>query len=256
MRGDFEVLLFNIIQWICGSLPWEKNLKDPSAVQQQKEKAFKDVQKFLKECFTSEIPSAVSQFMSLLATLKYNETPNYNKFRDILVKGLQKLNHTPTGKLEFIAKNTEKLPSTPKKTKTTITEEKGAIKKTKSTPAKASTPAKLTRTPKGKRIVALANDSLNSSIDSIVLNEKCMSGRDMRRQLLENIDGDAEYEVQIKKRKIRTPGYSESPAKTPVKRSRRKVQDVSITDSEPEVQQIIYTVKYFNYYNTHSSFYL
>lgn len=240
MRGDFEVLLFNIIQWICGSLPWEKNLKDPSAVQQQKEKAFNNVQKFLKECFTSEVPGPVSQFMTLLASLKYNEVPNYNKFREILVKGLQKLNHIPTGKLEFAtAKKQEKPPSTPKKTKTATANDKGAVKKIKSTPAKASTPAKsteTTKTPRGKRNAALASDALNASIDSIVLDEKCMSGKDMRRQLLENIDGDAEYEVQIKKRKIK-PNTSniESPSKPPVKRSRKKIIDVSLTDSEPEV---------------------
>lgn len=239
MRGDLEVLLYNIIQWICGTLPWEKNLKEPSGVQQQKEKAFNNVQKFLKECFTSEVPQPVSQFMTLLATLKYNDIPNYDKFREILVKGLQKLNHTPTGKLEFSTKKLEKPPSTPKKAKNSATEEKGSVKKVKCTPAKASTPAKVTNTPKtprGKQTVALADDSLNTSIDSIILDEKCMKGKDMRRQLLENIDGDADYVVQIKKRKIKaTTSSSESPAKPPAKRSRKKVLDESITDSEPEV---------------------
>ena len=241
MRGDFEILLYNMIQWLCSSLPWEANLKDPSPVQQQKEKAFNNVQKFLKECFkTSEVPSPISQFMTLLASLKYNDTPNYNKFKDILAKGLDKLGHTPSGKLEFSNKNANKSVTTPKKKKETkapaAAEKKETPKKTKPTPTAKS--------PRGKRNMALLDDTLNNSIDSVVLDERCMSGRDMRRQLLDNIDGDAEYVVQIKKRKTKTspPSNGNTPTKPPAKRGRKKIEkpaDSSITDSEPEVKYYI-----------------
>ncbi|OXU30319.1 hypothetical protein TSAR_014916 [Trichomalopsis sarcophagae] len=237
MRGDFEILLYNMIQWICGALPWEKNLKDPGPVHQQKEKAFNNVQTFLKECFkTSEIPTPISQFMTLLASIKFNETPNYNKFRDILVKGLQKLNHTPTGKLEFSTKKVDKLPSTPKRTKASAAETKGSAKKSKPEPKAKPVPA--AKSPRGKRNILPLNESLNSSIDSVVLNEKCINGRDMRRQLA-NIDCDAEYEVQIKKRKTKTsPKDSATPTKPPAKRGRKKIiqpEDLSGSDSEPEI---------------------
>lgn len=236
MRSDFEILLYNMIQWLCSYLPWEKNLKDPSSVQQQKERAFNNVQKFLKECFiTREVPAPINQFMSLLASLKYNEAPNYNKFRDILSKGLQKMNHTTIGKLEFTKKKcdkTDKPLSTPKKSKISAVESKGSAKKAKSTPAAKS--------PRGKRNMTPTNDSLNTSIDSVVLDEKCMSGRDMRRQLLANIDGDAEYEVQIKKRKTKANASNGMTLTKPTARTgRRKVErqvDTSITDSEPEVK--------------------
>lgn len=244
MRGDFEILLYNMIQWVCGTLPWEKNLKDPGPVQLQKEKAFNNVQTFLKECFkTSEVPTPISQFMSSLASIKFNETPNYNKFRDILVKGLQKLDHTPTGKLEFSTKKVDKLPLTPKRIKTSAAESKGSTKKSKTEPR--TKPVPLAKSPRGKRNVRSLNESLNSSIDSVVLNEKCINGRDMRRQLA-NIDIDAEYEVQIKKRKTKnSPKDIETPTKPPAKRGRKKIiksEDLSGSDSEPEVKLFHYSI--------------
>ncbi|KAJ8670481.1 hypothetical protein QAD02_001740 [Eretmocerus hayati] len=265
MRGDLEILLYNMIQWLCGSLPWEKNLKDPQLVHQQKEKALNNVQTFLKDCFSPvEVPAPISQFTTSLASMKYNETPNYSKFREILTKGLQKLDDTPTGKLEFSTKkaNVQSV-STPKKTKASAAGDKTPAKKIKSsavgdkTPAKAIKPAtpakaksKVNSTPlkdspappaknhRLKQISTPLNDSLNNSIDSVILDEKCMSGRDMRRKLLANIDGDAEYEVQIKKRKMKI-SQPETPTKPVAKRGRKKMEvvnlDSSVTDSEPEV---------------------
>jgi hypothetical protein len=231
MRGDFEILLYNMIQWLCGSLPWEKNLKDLSSVQQQKEKAFNNVQKFLKTCFISEPPAPIYQFMSLLASMKFNEIPNYNKYRDILVKGLQKLNYTLNSKLEFSFKITDKPPSTPKKTKSNIVENKNSNKKPKLD--------LLTKNARGKQNLTPVNVSLNSSIDSVILDEKCISGKDIRKQLLATIDGDAEYEIQIKKRKTKINQNNDEKTLKPVSKKRRrkltKQEDTSITDSEPEV---------------------
>lgn len=249
MRGDIEILLYNIVQWLCGTIPWEKNLNDPSWVQQQKESAFKNTKKFLQECFkTSEIPAAVSEFTTLLASMKYNDTPQYDKFRDILVKGLKKLNHVPTGKLEFSAKKIEK--GTPRKTTKVATEPPSSAKKSKAAaaPSPAASAVKTpSKSPRGRRNIPSANDSLNDSIDSIVMEERCMSGKDMRRKLLENIDGDAEYYVQIKKRKTKTSASSNgiTPTKPPAKRGRKKVEkpvDLTISDSEPEVKIILCSI--------------
>lgn len=35
-RGDLEILGYNMLQWLCGHLPWEENLKDPESVSRQK----------------------------------------------------------------------------------------------------------------------------------------------------------------------------------------------------------------------------
>ena len=268
MRSDFEILLYNLIQWLCDTLPWMKNLKDPSSVQQQKEKAFSNVPKFLKECFTaSEVPEPISQFMTLLASVKFNETPNYDKFRDILVKGLKKLNHQPSGKLEFSQSSAKpptkskanidneeisvkkpkatpvkskatpvKSKATPVKPKATPIKSRATPSKSKATPAKTLAPSEIS--PRAKRSLSVANDSHNDSIDSIVLDERCMSGKDMRKKLLANIDGDAEYIVQIKKRKTKVSSNAETPESSPARRGRRRILqkiDSSITDSESEV---------------------
>ncbi|XP_014220249.1 serine/threonine-protein kinase VRK1 [Trichogramma pretiosum] len=259
MRSDFEILFYNMVQWLCGTLPWEKNLSNPSLVQQQKNEAFDDNQTFLKKCFGStKVPAPISQFMTLLANLEFNEYPNYKKFREILTQGLQKLNHSTTGKLEFSSKTSGRTVTASKKTKASVdTDDDDASKNTRSTPVRAAsarsraTPSKsipskaisktkTTLTKNSPRIDSvLANDSLNDSVDSVILDERCMSGRDMRRQLLENIDGDAEYVVQIKKRKTKTASkvVATAAATTPTRRGRKKVEKVKddSSDSEPEV---------------------
>jgi vaccinia related kinase len=51
-RGDFEVLLFNLIDWLGGRLPWdeEPQLK-PKIIERMKIKAFSDIPKFLHTTF-------------------------------------------------------------------------------------------------------------------------------------------------------------------------------------------------------------
>ncbi|CAN8000000.1 unnamed protein product, partial [Ixodes hexagonus] len=35
-RDDLEILGYNMLQWLCGALPWEDNLKDVDYVSKQK----------------------------------------------------------------------------------------------------------------------------------------------------------------------------------------------------------------------------
>lgn len=59
-RGDLETLGYNLIQWLCGRLPWEKKdggmsvTTSAEAVQEQKELSLSDVPLFMRECFPSE----------------------------------------------------------------------------------------------------------------------------------------------------------------------------------------------------------
>lgn len=43
MRGDLEILGYNMLQWLVGELPWEKSLKVPKTVQDMKEAFMKNV---------------------------------------------------------------------------------------------------------------------------------------------------------------------------------------------------------------------
>ncbi|XP_071582667.1 serine/threonine-protein kinase VRK1-like [Temnothorax nylanderi] len=99
-RGDIEILSYNIIMWLCGSLPWEK-LLEPATVQKEKEKAFNNIDSFLAKCFHGSVPQAVHKFMTLLASIKFNETPSYEKLKEILIAGIKELNHKPDEKLKL-----------------------------------------------------------------------------------------------------------------------------------------------------------
>lgn len=56
MRGDIEILAYNIIQWVGGELPWEKNklLGTPVKVQQAKDELMSGVDVRLKHCFSNQ----------------------------------------------------------------------------------------------------------------------------------------------------------------------------------------------------------
>lgn len=51
-----EILAYNLIQWLTGSLPWETDLRHPKDVQAQKEKYMSDIPGFLKKTFTKSAP--------------------------------------------------------------------------------------------------------------------------------------------------------------------------------------------------------
>ncbi|XP_033216246.1 serine/threonine-protein kinase VRK1 [Belonocnema kinseyi] len=252
MRGDMEILTYNIIQWLCDSLPWDKNLTDPSAVQKQKESAFSDTKKFLNQCFSASVPAAVTQFTSLLSEMKFNDTPDYEKFKNILIRGLKDLGKTPGGKLEFVGKASVATKATTAATKIKkASNEKKTPIKTKRTPKKVlkdeeEVIVEKRRVPslKLKRLSSEAN-AMNDSME-VVMNNTCISGDDVMKKVLSTIDPGADYEVQIKKKKRVAEQKTETPDQkstrgigTSTKRigkvERKKSRKQSESDSEPEV---------------------
>ncbi|OZC11905.1 hypothetical protein X798_01086 [Onchocerca flexuosa] len=73
-RGDLEILGYNILYWLCGTLPWQKCLQKPEAVMMEKEKFSKELDKNIKRLLQDEYVS----FLSQLFKLAY-ETPYVNK---------------------------------------------------------------------------------------------------------------------------------------------------------------------------------
>jgi vaccinia related kinase len=53
-RGDFEILGYNMLQWMCGRLPWESNLTDPEFVASQKNKYMSNIPALIQECFPAK----------------------------------------------------------------------------------------------------------------------------------------------------------------------------------------------------------
>lgn len=231
MRGDFEILGYNMIQWLCGSLLWEKDLSDSVTVQKQKERAFDNISEFLDKSFHKSVPNTIYKYMTLLASIKFNETPDYEKFKKILTEGLKQLSHKPDGKLEFnsdVNSQNEVIPkSTPQKVKRTVEKNR--------------------RSP---RIQSIKNSSpmknLDDSTVGIVIDKKRGGLKDIKL-VLDEIDSDEEYDIKIIKKAKKIPSsvstYNEkSPVKkNPVKKTSVKSKErinrnrIIESDSEPEV---------------------
>lgn len=108
MRGDMEVLAYNLVHWSGTVLPWEaeKLLANPNKVQESKEKHMKDVGGFMKYCFKKDIPKPIQEYVKYVATLKFDEKPDYQKCRKMFESGLKELGKPNSGDLEFELKKT------------------------------------------------------------------------------------------------------------------------------------------------------
>jgi len=87
-RGDMECLLYVIIEWLGGHLPWdtdeEERLK-PTVIQQQKINAFHNIKDFLKnKAFKDKTyPPVMEVFMTYVSEMEFEEEPDYNHFRNL-----------------------------------------------------------------------------------------------------------------------------------------------------------------------------
>lgn len=100
MRGDLEILGYNLIHWLGGSLPWENVLAQPNKVQEGKEAFMKSVEVAIKKCLP-KCSSSVLQFMKYVAAMKYNDTPDYTKLCKYFEVDLKLLGKSNSGPLQF-----------------------------------------------------------------------------------------------------------------------------------------------------------
>lgn len=123
-RSDLEILGYCMIQWLCGSLPWEDNLKDPNYVRDLKIKSRHNVSDFISKCFsTNDTPHEMIEYMEEVKSLEYNDKPSYQKLRTVLQLGLKSIGSKDDDKLDFfISVNELASKSTKKKTKRKLTE--------------------------------------------------------------------------------------------------------------------------------------
>lgn len=106
MRGDLEILVYNLIQWAGGNLPWKTNnlLGNPLKVQEAKESFMNDIDENIGKCFDkTACPAPILTFIKLVAKLKFDEKPNYESYRKEFLSGLKSLGKTNAGDLEFKA---------------------------------------------------------------------------------------------------------------------------------------------------------
>ncbi|NXD76291.1 VRK2 kinase, partial [Halcyon senegalensis] len=103
-RGDLEILGYCMLQWLCGKLPWEQNLKDPVAVQTAKTKLMDELPDSVMEWDSSGSScSEISKFLACVYGLAYDEKPNYKVLKEILLDGLESSGIHYDGPLEFSA---------------------------------------------------------------------------------------------------------------------------------------------------------
>ncbi|CAD6223112.1 GSCOCG00005400001-RA-CDS [Cotesia congregata] len=100
-RGDMETLGYNILQWLCGKLPWEKedggmrSSCNPEEVHAQKEALLSDIPLFMRKCFPeNKPPAAIMAYMKYIASLDFEAKPNYSYLRSLFNRG-GKIERTP-----------------------------------------------------------------------------------------------------------------------------------------------------------------
>lgn len=102
MRGDMEILAFNLVHWSGATLPWESVLSDPAKVQQLKDKHMQDITGFVKASYNRSPPGPIANYLKTVSELKFNEKPDYNKCRKYFTSALASLGATNMGPLKFI----------------------------------------------------------------------------------------------------------------------------------------------------------
>ncbi|XP_067136447.1 serine/threonine-protein kinase VRK1-like isoform X1 [Centruroides vittatus] len=101
-RGDLEILGYNMLQWLCGSLPWEDNLKNLEYVSQSKQNFIAHIPDSVKRCFSpNSTPAGIEEYFHYVAGLKFDEEPNYKYLQDVLKDGIRKAGSRHDGKLVF-----------------------------------------------------------------------------------------------------------------------------------------------------------
>lgn len=104
MRGDLEILAYNLVNWFGHKLPWEldaKLLATPTKVQALKEAFMSDTAASLAKAFIQPPPAAVSQYFNYVASLRFNDQPDYVKCRRIFETALSAMKRANSGDLEF-----------------------------------------------------------------------------------------------------------------------------------------------------------
>ncbi|KAF6208249.1 hypothetical protein GE061_016701 [Apolygus lucorum] len=101
-RGDLEILGYNLLHWLSGSLPWEKDIAKKEIVHKKKQELMSNVESVLKKNF-SEVPHVMITYMTYVSKLKHDEEPNYKYIKDLFTKELKLIGSSTSEPLEFKA---------------------------------------------------------------------------------------------------------------------------------------------------------
>ncbi|XP_069090469.1 serine/threonine-protein kinase VRK2 isoform X1 [Pleurodeles waltl] len=89
-RGDLEILGYCLLQWLCGKLPWEQQVKDPAAVQSAKTKLMDGLPDSVLQLAPSKsITWEIAQYLTCVCKLTYDGKPEYEALKEILEGGIK-----------------------------------------------------------------------------------------------------------------------------------------------------------------------
>ncbi|KAK2568843.1 Serine/threonine-protein kinase VRK1 [Acropora cervicornis] len=97
-RGDLEILGYVMLQWLCGRLPWEKNLANKEYVGNEKMRYMEDIPTLMRDCFHGNHPVEIQRYLEYVSSLKYQQEPDYEHIRKLLKDGLKRRGFTDDGK--------------------------------------------------------------------------------------------------------------------------------------------------------------
>lgn len=104
-RGDLQILGFCLLHWLCGSLPWDNLLKNPTQVQEAKARLMDNLPGSVQQLSVNGASTdEVAAFLLSVRTLDYQEKPDYQHLMKLL-------GNVVKGKLDFSVPedSTEKL---------------------------------------------------------------------------------------------------------------------------------------------------
>ncbi|XP_031146999.1 serine/threonine-protein kinase VRK1-like isoform X1 [Sander lucioperca] len=94
-RGDLQILGFCLLHWLCGSLPWDKVLKNPTQVQEAKARLMDNLpDSVLQLSMSGASTDEVAALLRYVKTLDYHDKPNYQHIKQLLASDV-------TGRLDF-----------------------------------------------------------------------------------------------------------------------------------------------------------
>lgn len=91
-RSDFEILAYNLLQWLSGRLPWEDFITDNNKLQKEKERYMANIDDFLKVMFHGrKCPSGISKFLHYVNDLTFEQDPDYNYCKKLFKDDLKSI---------------------------------------------------------------------------------------------------------------------------------------------------------------------
>lgn len=233
MRGDMEILGYNLIEWAGAQLPWvAKNiLAKPVEVQKAKEDFMKNIDTSLKSCFgTASVPGELTAFMKYVTTLEHDTEPDFKKVRQIFETGLKQLSKSNAGVLEFKSSKVDKpAKGVTKKTKVAadVHVDVSPPKKSRAKPkdVEVSKPQKAEDSTQKRAATKRATEALALESDSDADDKSAKRVQRKRNEkVAPSIDSDENIEMpKPEKQKVRAKkSPARSPARSPTTRSKSK----------------------------------